>query len=147
MDPTKVGVEFAVLADAAHAVGGKLYVLGGGWDVLRVGVLPAVHHTMAIGMRISVPWTETDREIEMHVMLQDEDGHALFERGPVVHRFRVRRPPHMPEGAAIGVVRALTLNNIRFPSEGGYSFSITIDGDEADRIPFRVVAARRPDPT
>ncbi len=138
MDPTRVDVDFAVLADAAHAMAGKLYVLGGGWDVLRVPRLPAVHHTMAIGMRIAVPWTETDREIRLGVMLVDEDGAELFERGPVLHTFRVRRPPALPEGSAIGVVRALTLNNIRFPQEGSYSYLLTIDGEDVSRIPFRV---------
>jgi hypothetical protein len=144
MDPTRVGVDFAVLADAAHAMAGKLYVLGGGWDVLRVARFPAVHHTMAIGMRISVPWTETDREIELAVMLVDEDGTELFERGPVRHKFRVRRPPALPEGSAIGVVRALTLNMIRFPREGSYSYQLTVDGEDVSRIPFRVAALPTP---
>lgn len=146
MDPTRVGVDFAVLADAAHAMAGKLYVLGGGWDVLRVARFPAVHHTMAIGMRISVPWTETDREIEMAVMLVDEDGTELFERGPVRHTFRVRRPPTLPEGSAIGVVRALTLNMVRFPREGSYSFQLTVDGEDVSRIPFRVAAVAQAPP-
>ncbi len=146
MDPTRVGVDFAVLADAAHAMAGKLYVLGGGWDVLRVARFPAIHHTMAIGMRISVPWTETDREIEMAVMLVDEDGTELFDRGPVRHKFRVRRPPALPEGSAIGVVRALTLNMIRFPREGSYSYQLTIDGVDVSRIPFRVASVPTPQP-
>ena len=38
-------VDFAILADAAQAIAGKLFLLGGGWDTLRVGGFPARHHT------------------------------------------------------------------------------------------------------
>ncbi len=144
MDFTRPSIDFAVLADAAQAVGGKLHLLGGGWDTLRVQRVPVQHHTLSIGMRVRIPWTFAGEELELAVEFQDEDGHAVFERGPVRHKFKVNRPPGIPEGADIGMVRALTFNNLRIPDYGGYSFVISIDGEELDRARFRVVPAVTP---
>ena len=58
-----------LLADAAQAVGGKLYVLGGGWSVIGPG--PA---TMAIAMKIDVPWDQTNLRHHWILDLVDEDG-------------------------------------------------------------------------
>src|SRR5260370_39611657 len=37
----KMKIEYALLADAAQAVGGKGFVLGGGWDLFRAASYPA----------------------------------------------------------------------------------------------------------
>jgi hypothetical protein len=131
-------IDFAVLADAAQAIGGKLYLLGGGWDTLRVAGFPARHHTMAIGMRIRVPWTWTGRRTSLSIDLQDEDGHSLFERGRLVHLFEVGRPQNVPEGSDIGLVRAFTFNNVPLPKPGGYAFAIAVNDVEVERLRFMV---------
>jgi hypothetical protein len=35
-DPDKIGLDYLLVADGAQVVGGKLYLLGGGWDRLTV---------------------------------------------------------------------------------------------------------------
>ena len=70
-------VEFAMVADAVQAVGGKLYVLGGGWDLLWVSSFPARHPSMGIGIRIRVPWSNIE-QFSLSVDLVDEDGNSLF---------------------------------------------------------------------
>ena len=144
MDPISPSIDFAILADAAQAVGGKLHVLGGGWDTLRVQQVPVQHHTLSLGMRVRIPWGSAGQEMELAVEFQDEDGHAVFERGPIRHQFKVRRPKGVAEGADIGMVRALTFNNLRIPDFGGYSFVISVDGEELDRVRFRVIPAVTP---
>ncbi len=141
-DALEPSVEFAILADAVQAAAGKLYVLGGGWDTLFVAGFPARHHSLGIAVRVRVPWTWADRTISMTVDLQDEDGTSLFERGPLTHVFSVRRPPGLPDGSDIGLVRAFTFNNLPLPHAGGYSFRIGIEGVERDRLRF--TARERP---
>ncbi|MFW2340163.1 MAG: DUF6941 family protein [Acidimicrobiia bacterium] len=137
-------VDFAILADAAQAIAGKLFLLGGGWDTLRVGGFPARHHTMAIGLRVRIPWTWTGRPMTLAIDLQDEDGGSLFSSGPLRHGFEVGRPPGAPEGSDIGLVRAFTFNHVPFPKAGGYAFAISLNDAEVDRLRFNVFQHNRP---
>ena len=131
-------IEVAILADAVQAVAGKLYVLGGGWDTLYAPRFPARHPSLGIGVRIRVPWTQIDNEFTLSVDLVDEDGHSVFGDKTIGQKFRSGRPRGLPDGVDVGVVRALTINGLVFPREGGYSFVVSIDGVEAQRISFRV---------
>lgn len=135
-------VDFALLADALHASGGKLYVLGGGWDTLWVRSFPARHHTLAIGARIRVPWTLADRPMQLTIDLVDEDGHQVFNT--LRHEFKVSRPRGLPDGSDIGVVRAFTFNNVPFEKAGGYGFLLAIDGEERKRLRFQVRLRQEP---
>lgn len=131
-------IEVAILADAVQAVAGKLYVLGGGWDTLYAARFPARHPSLGIGVRVRVPWTQIENEFTLSVDLVDEDGHSVFGDKNINQKFRSGRPRGLPDGVDVGVVRALTINGLVFPSEGGYSFVVSIDGEEAQRISFRV---------
>ncbi len=130
-------VDIALLADAVQASQGKLYVLGGGWDVLTVRSLPARHPSMGIGLRVRVPWGWPGESVVLEVELQDEDGRSVLP-GSLKAPVPVRRPPHLPEGQDLTVVRALTFTNIVFREAGAYSFVISIDGDVKERLRFMV---------
>ena len=41
-DPNQLEIDFMILADGAQAVGGKLYMLGGGWSASSFPSFPAV---------------------------------------------------------------------------------------------------------
>ncbi len=127
-----------MLADAVQAADGKLYILGGGWDTLYVSELPARHPALAIGLRVRIPSTQGDRPIRVTVDLHDADGRSLFPGGSLVHEFTGGRPAGFPEGSDVGVVRALTFQNLGFENEGSYSFVISIDGEPSDRLSFLV---------
>lgn len=131
-------VEVAILADAVQAVAGKLYVLGGGWDTLFASRFPARHPSLGIGVRVRVPWNQVDQDFTLSVDLVDEDGHSVFGDKTISQPFKAGRPKGVPDGIDVGVVRALTINGLVFPHEGGYSFVVSIDGVEAQRISFRV---------
>lgn len=141
-------VDFGLIADAVQASGGKLFVLGGGWDTLTVRAFPARHHTLALGLRIVVPWTYDGRTVRLEIDLQDEDGHSIFSSGPVRHQFKVRRPQTVADGESIGMVQAYTFNNVPFRAPGGYSFVVSLDDVERKRIRFRVrPVPERPKPS
>lgn len=130
-------VDVALLADAVQASRGKLFILGGGWDVLTVRSLPARHPSMGIGLRLRVPWGWPGEALKLDVELQDQDGGAVLP-GTLSAPVPVRRPPQLPEGHDVSLVRALTFTNVVFRSEGAYSFVISIDGETKERLRFLV---------
>ena len=129
-------VDFALLADSVQAVGGKLYVLGGGWDTLFVSGFPARHHSMAIGLRVRVPWSSPPTQIRVGVDLVDADGRRLLPND-VSHVVNVGRRDSM-DRPDLGILRSFTFNNLTFESPGDYSFVITLDNEVVDRLRFTV---------
>lgn len=88
-----------LLCDFAEVIGGKLYVMGGGWNICPPGP-----HNMSVAMRIGVPWSEANVDHSLTLRLQDDGGHTI-ELGeppkPVVveGQFQVGRPPeHLRDG-------------------------------------------------
>src|SRR5436309_12939176 len=61
-----------LLADAAQAVNGKLYILGGGWSVAGPDPTP-----MAIALKIEVPWDEANRLHVFTLELLNADGQPV----------------------------------------------------------------------
>lgn len=129
-------LEFAVLADAVQAVDGKLYILGGGWDTLVVGHFPVRHHTLAIGLRLRVPWSSERQQVRFDVGLQDADGTSLLP--DEIHHVIDISPRDRGNRQDFGVVRSVTFNNLTFQIAGDYSFVITLDGEVVHRLRFTV---------
>ena len=61
-----------LLADSAQEVGGKLYILGGGWSNIAPGA------PFAIAGKIEVPWNLGAEEHEFRLELLDIDGHPVM---------------------------------------------------------------------
>lgn len=133
-----------LLADSAQEIGGKLYILGGGWSVTGPEVTP-----MALGIKIDVPWNATNQRHEFQLTLLSEDGHAppmLSNEGVVAGEvsfeghFEVGRPPGVPPGTDIDATLAVQLGPLPLVPGKGYLWQITIDGstDELWKRPFRV---------
>jgi hypothetical protein len=66
-----------MLADHAQAVGGKLYICGGGWSITGPEPMPG-----AIAMDVKVPWDERDLEHKLLLELLDADGQAVLVQTP-----------------------------------------------------------------
>jgi hypothetical protein len=140
-EPITPAVDFALLADSVQAVQGKLYILGGGWDTLYVSSFPARHPSMAIALRVKVPWSSSGQQVKIGVELQDADGASLLPGGQVVHTVAVPRRNEM-ERADTGLVRAFTFANLTFETAGDYSFVISLDDQVAERLRFMVRTKR-----
>jgi hypothetical protein len=131
-----------MLADSAQAVGGKLYVLGGGWSFTFPGVPGAV-----AGI-VTVPWSETNRRHVLEFNLVDDRGAAVrvpTGRGdfaPLVIRseFELGRPPGVRPGSSF--TNPIAINYMTLPLEAGrsYEWRWTINGQGHDdwRLPFDV---------
>ena len=133
-----------LLADAAQAVDGKLYVLGGGWSFIGPQPTP-----MAIAMLIEVPWDQSNQRHQVELVLQDEDGQpVVIDDKPVtIHgEFEVGRPPGLPPGTALGVPLAINIGPLPLQAGAGYVWCCSIDGQGKDdwRVAFRTRPAHRP---
>jgi hypothetical protein len=133
-------LDWLILADAAQTVGGKLYLLGGGWDSLIVNTLPA-QQVVAIAVGIEVKWTETNEQHKVELHMEDQDGNQLMK---IEGAFEVGRPPGIAPGQSqrfqLAVPTPITFNQlgtyvvkVLFPDEK------TRELTEQSRTSFRVV--------
>jgi hypothetical protein len=126
--------EWIILADHAEVINGKLYAMGGGWDSLTVNALPAVQK-FAIAVSFLVPWNETNQPHDMTIELMNEDGRS-FAR--VDGELEVGRPAGISLGAEQRLLLAVNLQH-SFENLGSYTVVTRIEGQESNRISFRVV--------
>ncbi len=127
-------VEFALLADRAEAVNGKLYVLGGAWDRITVQDFsqPVV---ISFAVSIIVPWNACNEEHTLSVKLLDDDGQPAGAE--VEGAFNAGRPPSLARGEEQRVLIAVPAMPVQLPRAGGYLVLVGIDGAEQMRVRFR----------
>lgn len=119
-----------LLADAVQAVGGKLYILGGGWSLIGPDPSP-----MALAIKIDVPWTETNRPHQLQLTLLNEDGQPVMVPTPVGERpveldteFEVGRPPGLKVGSPLDIPLALNIGPLPLQPDRRYVWRCSIDG-------------------
>ncbi len=132
---TRISVEWLILADAAEVTGGKLYLLGGGWDRLTVNSLPA-RRNLAVALAFRVPWHETNRRHTFQLDLNDDGGGSVAS---VEGELEVGRPPGIPQGQP--QITQLVVNvEAAFESLGTYVITARVNRQEERSIRFNVVA-------
>jgi hypothetical protein len=125
---------FLLLSDHSEAVNGKLYMTGGGWNVLR---LPELPHEWGfhISLGLDVGWEETNTHHELTISVHDPDGAEIGEG--LSAEFEAGRPPGMPAGQeqrlvmSVGTVAAFT-------ASGPHAAVVNADGEELGRSRFYV---------
>lgn len=138
-DPDNITLDYLLVADAADAVGGKLYLLGGGWDRLKVPQLPgppAVPFAVAVG--INVPWSLTNRKLGFGIDVLDADGGEVVQLAG--GEFEVGRPP----GLRVGTPQRFQITvpaQPRFSAEGRYVIRCSVDGAELGHTAIEVSSA------
>ena len=123
-----------LLADAAQAVNGKLYILGGGWSVTGPAPSPS-----AIALKIEVPWDEANTRHKLTLDLVDEDGQPVPAPTPMGMQpirieadFEVGRPPGVKPGTPLDVVLALNIGPLSFNPDSRLVWKLAIDGRTSD---------------
>lgn len=126
-----------MLADAAQVQGGKLFVLGGGFDTISARSLPVVHRNLTVALVAEVDPDERHRNLELLITLIDEDGNELGVEAK--GKMRVGSPANLPPGSSSIVPIVSPFPNIRFEDAKGYAFVVSHEEEELARITFRVV--------
>jgi hypothetical protein len=130
-----------MLADAAQAVEGKLYILGGGWSITGPEPAPS-----AIAVYIQVPWDRTNVQHNFRLELLDSDGQPVTAEGPdsseepivIEGGFEVGRPAGLKPGTPIDVPLAVNIAPLPLPAGGRYEWRLSIDGEGSEdwSLPF-----------
>jgi hypothetical protein len=136
-----MNIGFLLLADHAEAVNGKLYMTGGGWNVLR---LPELPHDWAfhIALGIDVAWHETNDPHELQVNIQDPDGVELGEG--LSANFETGRPPGMTAGQEQRLVMSIG-TTATFSTAGPHAAVVNVDGEELGRARFYLMEGPPPE--
>jgi len=137
-----------MLADAAQAVENKLFILGGGWSVTGPGPT-----TMAIVLKVEVPWDQTNRQHRWRIELLDADGRQVLLAGPAGTQglmmsgdFEVGRPVGTPDGTPIDLALAVNLAAVPFPADQRLVWKLWIDDETNEDWELRFTTRPAPAP-
>jgi hypothetical protein len=135
-----------LLADAAEAVNGKLYVLGGGWSITGPDPMPS-----AIAIKIDVPWDEANKRHSLKLTLVDTDDKPAMVPTPVGEQplefrfeFEVGRPPGLKPGTPLDYALAINLGPVPLQPDSRYVWRLWID--EKTDEDWQVAFSTRPRP-
>jgi hypothetical protein len=135
-DVDEVQLRVMMLADGAQAVGGKLYILGGGFDRINMPVTP-FQHRFDLAMLIEVPWNATNQPYQVVVELLDADGAPMGYRAEA--SLETGRPPGLRQGTSITVPVAIPVV-AEFRKAGRYILQGSINGKEKNRVAFEAIS-------
>ena len=132
-----------MVADAAQAVDGKLYILGGGWSVVGPSVGP-----MALALKIEIPWDQANEKHSWRIILADADGRQVeldTPEGPqtvvIDGEFEMGRPPGMVPGTPLDLPLAISIGPLPLAPGSRYVWQLSIDG--ATKSDWQVAFATR----
>jgi hypothetical protein len=118
--------EFLIMADGAEAIGGKMFIMGGGVDrhmFARVQPGPIqLNADIAIG--ILTEWTETNSSHLMTVRIVTEDGNPVWS---IEGQFEVGRPPGAKPAQQFRQLIAIR-GPLALPDAGAYKVELELDG-------------------
>jgi hypothetical protein len=147
----------AILCDSAAVESNKLYIQGGGWNWVSPPQYPVVMGRIGLAMTIEVPYGATNRPHKLSIRLRSEDGaeyqapggdgdesdtaaadarHLRADAG-----FTLGRPPMLQAGESQILALAMNFDQLEFEHPATWSFVITIDGLEVERLRFRLVGS------
>jgi hypothetical protein len=122
-------IDYAVLADAAQAVGGKIFILGGGWNVFRSANYPAPVQ-LAIAAGIGFASNEIGIRFPLQISIGDEAGVAVIpalngqiETGQLA--------PDFPSGLPVKVPIAWNVG-FSVPRPGRYRITMNVGSAQAE---------------
>lgn len=125
-------IEFLILADHAEIVGGKLYMMGGGWERVRVARLDGVAIAVGVALRLGLPAWGTAMQ---HVIQLSVDGPGRPEITP--GQFQFLPAPGRPDLRSSGVLLAAECQ-ISLREPGLHKVIASVDGTAGATADFVV---------
>lgn len=134
-----VTVDYMLLADAAAAAEGKLYIHGAGWDSILAASFPFQHPQISVVLLLRVPWADTNEPHRIEIDVLDQDGKSVLpEDGAMKGNLNAGRPVNISPGEDQVFPVVLNIGNLQFEKEGSYVIVFKVDGAESARTRFRV---------
>jgi hypothetical protein len=122
-------IDYAVLADAAQAVGGKIFILGGGWNVYRSASYPAPVQ-LAIALGIGFTSNEIGIRYPLKIVIADEAGVPIVPE--LDGQIETGQPaPDLPKGLPVKIPVAWNVS-FAVPRPGRYGIVVTVGSAQAD---------------
>jgi hypothetical protein len=116
-----------LLADAAQVADSKLFILGGG-----INVIPSTPAPQAIAAVIDVPWDQADRMHDWKLELLDADGMpVLMNDLPVIvaGQFQVTRGEAAEPGVPLPMPLAVNFSGLALPPGLRFAWRLVINDD------------------
>jgi hypothetical protein len=120
-----------LLADSAQEVGGKLYILGGGWSLTGPAPAPS-----ALALKFEVPWDRANHPYQIELELLDADGSPVTVETPegemplkVGARLEAGRPPGLKPGSPLDAAMAINFGPLPLQPDRRYEWRLTVDGE------------------
>lgn len=133
-------VEWLILADSAQVIGNKLFLLGGGWDMLKAKKEFPFSQNFSIAVSVKVPWNHTNERhsFEIEIISEDQISEEPKSLAKMGGQFEVGRPPGIPRGQDQRIQLAANVA-LSIDSLGTKTVIARIDGAESKRINFNVL--------
>lgn len=133
-------VDYMVLADAATAAEGKLYIHGAGWDTIFAASFPYQLPQISVAIRVRVPWNETNQAHKIELDVLDQDGVSIVPEDRLLKGdLSAGRPLQLPQGEDQTFSFVINLAGLQFDKPGNYIVVFRLDEQEVARSPFRIV--------
>lgn len=128
-------LEWLIPADYVELVGGKLYLMGGGWDILTVNQALPLSQNLGVAASFKVGWNETNERHTVEIEVANERGESLAK---IAGTMEVGRPPGIARGQD---QRAQVAGNLPLEIRelGTYTITARIEGQEEGKTPFTVI--------
>ena len=133
-------VDFAFLADAAEAVNGKIYVIGGAFDTIWANSAPLNHPHLSFIAKLLLSPAELGRHHQIELKIVNEDGKTAAP--PITAQLNVAKNENLQRGWKQGHIFVLNFGNLRFENFGDYSFEIVVNNSSLKNVALHI--AKRP---
>ena len=131
-------IEYVVLADGAQAVGGRLYILGGGWSIFYAQAFPA---PINIGLGVNVSYTSDELGVTYawSVSIADEAGIPIIPemKGQLQIPWLSSGPPSVPLNRLPFAMQI----GLAVPRPGKYTIAVTF-GSSTNKTDFNAIFVR-----
>jgi hypothetical protein len=133
-----------LLADHAQCAEGKLFISGGGVNLVGPGPTP-----LALAIHIRMPWHDMNRKHKFVVELMDSDGQPVEIETPdglsplrIEGDFSTTPGPEQRPGSELVASLAANFGPLPLAPDSGYVWTLSINGKSRDewRLPFRTRA-------
>ncbi len=138
MEANSLRVEACLLCRSLEVVDNTFYILGGGWSTFGFFGFPGAIQSFFVAVRLIVPFTETNYELEFEVRMEDEDAKDILPH-PLRPKVTVGRPVDLVRGEEQAVHLPLAFQNIQIPRAGTCTIRFIYQGRELARTSMTAV--------